>query len=169
MAVGILSYLHGYLSGRVGRVVLVGAKETIRTVVYVTSRGRTFRGKIGRGELYNSLVVDVVFVSDYRVVVNLFAAEHVRWILEGRPAHPGDDSKLIPIVGERGRGFRQWSERKGLNAYAVRRSIQKYGIAPLALDSEIANNVRGKLGVIIGEGIIEAYRVVLGRELRDLL
>lgn len=148
------------------RLAIVAAKRRTRAVLYTTARGAVYQGKVASGELYNSYAARVEVRSKTKINITLSAAEHIQWILEGRPPHPGDDSKLIPIQGQKGSKFRQWAAKKGRNPYAVRRNIQKYGIKALALDKEIADEAMKALRVLFGQAVLEIVKTKFIMELK---
>ena len=144
---------------------IAAAKRRTRTVLYTTARGSTFTGKLASGSLYNSYLVDAENLGNHKILFKMYAAEHIQYIIDGRPPHPGDDTKLIPIKGQRGSKFRQWADRKGRNPYAVRRIIQKFGIKPLALDQEIADEIMKDLKKALSDAAIEIIENKLFSEL----
>ena len=153
------------ITEQVQRIAIVAAKRRTRIILYTTARGAVYQGKVARGELYNSYVARVESRSKTRITLTLSAAEHIQYIIDGRPPHPGDESKLIPIQGQKGSKFRQWAAKKGRNPYAVRRTIQKYGIKALALDKEIADEVMKDLRVIYGRAVLDIVKTKFITEL----
>lgn len=150
---------------KIKRLMITAAKRRTRTVLYTTARGASFLGKLASGSLYNSYLVDTKNLGNHKILFTMYAAEHIQYIIDGRPPHPGDDTKLIPIEGQRGSKFRQWADRKGRNPYAVRRIIQKFGIKPLALDAEIADEIKKSIRKVLTETAIEIITNKLTSEL----